>query len=177
MTRLFPTLALSVALTAAALSPALAQGFGWPGAMMGGGCPTIGMMGHGMMGGFFDREWRGRGPGMMGGQPRLGALVGGRLAYLKAELGITEAQTEAWNGYAAAVEARIEGMQAIHTSMWETLQQGTALERMDARIASMESMLDAMKALKPATEALYAALSDDQKKLADELIGLDCGAM
>ena len=146
MTRLFPTLVLSAALTAAALSPALAQGFGWPGTMM-------------------------------GGQPRLGALVGGRLAYLKAELGITEAQTEAWNGYAAAVEARIEGMQAIHTSMWETLQQGTALERMDARIASMESMLEAMKALKPATEALYAALSDEQKKLADELIGLDCGAM
>lgn len=177
MTGLLRTAALSLALTAAGFSPAQAQGFGFgaPGMMMmGGGCPTVGMMGQGMMGNW---NWGGRGQGMMGGQPRLGAMIGGRLAYLKAELGITDAQTEAWNGYAAAVEARIEGMQAIHTSMWETLQQGTALERMDARIAGMESMLEAMKALKPATEALYAALSDEQKKLADELIGLDCGAM
>ena len=174
MTKLLGTIALTAALTASMLSPALSQGFGYGGMMMGGGCPTIGMMGQGMM----NWNFGGRGPGMMsGGQPRLGALVGGRLAYLKAGLGITEAQTAAWDGYAQAVEARIEGMQAIHTSMWETLQQGTALERMDVRIAGMESMVDAMKALKPATEALYAALSDEQKKLADELIGLDCGAM
>lgn len=176
MRRIFATAALSVALGASTLSPSLAQGFGFgfggPGMMMGGGCPTIGMMGHGMMG------WGGRGPGMMfGQQPRLGALVGGRLAYLKAELGITDEQTEAWNGYAKAVEGRLESMQTIHNSMWETLQKGTAPERMDARIASMEAMLEAMKALKPATEALYAALSEEQKKLADELIGLDCGAM
>ena len=178
MIRQLGAMALAAALTAVPLSPSLGQGFGFggPGMMMGGGCPTIGMMGQGMMGGWND-EWRGRGRGMMGGQPRLGAMIGGRLAYLKSELAITEAQTEAWNGYAEAVEARIESMQAIHASMWETMQQGTALERMDARIASMESMLEAMKALKPATATLYEALSDEQKKQADDLIGLDCGAM
>jgi hypothetical protein len=41
----------------------------------------------------------------------------------------------------------------------------------------MESMLEAMKAVKPATEELYKVLSDDQKKVADELLGLGCGAM
>jgi hypothetical protein len=41
----------------------------------------------------------------------------------------------------------------------------------------METMLESMKAMKPATEALYAVLSDEQKKMADELIGADCGAM
>jgi hypothetical protein len=41
----------------------------------------------------------------------------------------------------------------------------------------MEAMVETMKAVKPATEKLYAVLSDEQKKIADELIGTDCGAM
>jgi hypothetical protein len=48
---------------------------------------------------------------------------------------------------------------------------------MDVRIANMETMLQAMKELKPATEKLYAALTDEQKAVADQLIGADCGAM
>jgi DNA-binding transcriptional LysR family regulator len=43
--------------------------------------------------------------------------------------------------------------------------------RMDARIKSMETMVDSMKAVKPATEKLYAVLTDEQKKVADQLIG------
>jgi hypothetical protein len=38
-------------------------------------------------------------------------------------------------------------------------------------------MVDSMKAVKPASEKLYAVLTDDQKKVADQLIGEDCGAM
>jgi len=34
-----------------------------------------------------------------------------------------------------------------------------------------------MKAVKPATDRLYTALTDAQKKVADQLIGMDCGAM
>jgi len=149
--------------------------------MMGGGCPMVGMMGQGMMGpgGWGQGAWGmgGWARGMMGAQPRLAALVDGRLAYLKGALGITETQAAAWDGYVEAVRARIDGMQAARQAMIGALDEGTAIARMDARIASMESMLAAMKALKPATETLYAALSDEQKKLADDLIGLDCGAM
>jgi len=32
-------------------------------------------------------------------------------------------------------------------------------------------MVDSLKALKPATEALYGVLTDEQKKKADELLG------
>ena len=35
-------------------------------------------------------------------------------------------------------------------------------------------MVDSLKALKPATEALYAALSEEQKKKADKLLGDGC---
>lgn len=135
--------------------------------MMGGGCATMGMMGQ--------AGW-GRGM-MMGRQPKMGAMVEGRLAYLKSELDITASQSAAWDAYASAVEARVEAMKGMHQSMSSAMHEGTALERMDARISAMEGMLAAMKELKPATEALYAALSDEQKKIADDLIGTDCGAM
>lgn len=183
MTRLFTTTALALALSAISLSATLAQGGAGPGwriGMMGGGCPTLGMMGQGTMSGMW--EWGdggpgNRGPGMMGRQPRVGAIVQGRLAYLKGELDITAAQTEAWNGYAEAVTNRIDLMQGMRQAMVEAMQEGTAIERMDVRISNMEAMLAAMKALKPATEKLYAVLTDDQKKMADQLIGADCGAM
>ena len=174
MTRFLGTAALALALTAASLNPSAAQtsddpGMPWAG-MMGGGCMMMGMMGQrgpqGMMG-----------QGMMWGPGRMGAAVDGRLAYLKGALEITEAQNEAWSAYVEAVKARIDGMQSMHTSMWETMRQGGALQRMDARIAAMEAMVETMKSVKPATEKLYQALSEQQKKVADELIGMDCGAM
>ena len=43
------------------------------------------------------------GPGMM---MDFGPMMEGRLAYVKAELGVTEAQTAAWDGYVSAVKAR-----------------------------------------------------------------------
>ncbi len=53
----------------------------------------------------------------------------------------------------------------------------TALEMMDARIKHMEARLESMKAARPATEALYLALSDEQKKKADRLLGKRPGMM
>lgn len=104
-------------------------------------------------------------------------MVAGRLAYLKGELNITDVQADAWKAYADAVESRVETMQSMRQSMMRAVQQGNAVERMDARIRAMEAMLESMKTVKPATEKLYSALSDEQKKIADELIGMDCGAM
>ena len=142
--------------------------------MMGGGCPSIGMMGHGRAGqGSGQGSWF---PGMMGRAPKMGAMVEGRLAYLKSELNITAEQQQAWDAYAAAVSARVDLMQGMHEGMAETMRTGTATERMDARISGMEAMLESMKAMKPATDGLYAVLKDEQKAVADELIGGDCGA-
>lgn len=181
MIRLFATATLAAVLTAAAISPSLAQRMGGPGAMgmMGGGCAMMGMMGPGMMGGGpWGQGFMGQGPGaVMDRQPRIDAMVEGRLAYLKGELGITDAQAEAWAGYAEAVKARIDLMQGMRQSMFDAMREGTAIERMDVRIANMEAMIEAMKQLRPATETLYAALTDEQKAVADQLIGNDCGAM
>ncbi len=184
MTKLFKTAALAFALGATALSSAVAQTADQTKpimGMMGGGCPMIGMMGQDMMGpGMMGQGMMGQGKmgqGMMGRHVKMGAMVDGRLAYLRSELNITDAQTEAWKGYTDAVKGRVDVMQGMRQGMMNAMQKGSAIERMDARMKGMEAMVESMKAVKPATEKLYAALSDEQKQVADQLIGLDCGAM
>ena len=171
---------------AAALAPvAGAQ----QGGMMGGGCPMMGMMGPGMGQGGMGQGGMGQGgmgqggmgqgqmhPGMMSGPEQMGALVEGRLAYLHSALGITAAQEPTWLAYAEAVRTQAATMQQTHATLHETMMSGAAPDRMAARIAGMSAMLAALQTLQPATAALYAGLADDQKSLADQLIGMDCGA-
>ena len=121
-----------------------------------------------MMGGKGKKEGQGM---MMHSVPMMEA----RLAYIKADLEITDAQSTAWDAYANAVRARHGAMETMHADMMKAKESGTVVDRMDARIKAMETMVDSLKALKPATEALYAALSEEQKKKADQLLGSGCG--
>lgn len=170
MRNVIAAITLGSVLGLSAFSPTLAQMNSQAGprmGMMGGECPTMGMMRRGPMGGGM----------MMGKHSRMGAMVAGRLAYLKSELKVSDTQTEAWERYADAVKSRVETMKGMRQTMMSAMQDGNAVDRMEARIAGMQAMLEAMKAIAPATEALYAVLSDSQKKTADQLIGADCGAM
>jgi hypothetical protein len=168
--------------TVATASIAMAQGEGQQTPMMGpgmmGNTPMgMGMMGPGMMGpnGMMGGGMQGMmGPGMMMGY---GPMMQGQLAYLKAELGITDVQTKAWNDYVSAVEARATTLQSMHAAMMQSMQTGSAVDRMEARTQAMQNMVDSMKAIKPATEALYKALTDEQKKKADLLLGNGCCMM
>ncbi len=97
-----------------------------PGMPMGGGmmgCPMMG--GQGMTMG--QMPMGGMGPGMM----MTGPAIEGRLAYLKAELGITEAQTAAWNGYVTAVKARQSAMQGTHQGTMHACASATPVARLD----------------------------------------------
>jgi hypothetical protein len=134
------------------------------------------MMGRGMMG---QGGMGMMGPGMHGmmGQGMmndLGPMMEGRLAYTKAELGITAEQTAAWDDYAKVVKARMTSMQKARAAMMKAMHSGSALERLDARTKAMENMVEGLKAERPAIETLYNALSDDQKKKADALLGIGC---
>lgn len=170
MRKFLKTAALALALGVGGLAPALAEDNDTSSpsrGMMGGGCSTMGMMGENKAG-----------HGMMRGHhARMGSVVEGRLAYLKSELGVTDAQAAAWSAYADAARARVEGMESMHMDMMAAMQKGGVMERMDARIKGMEAMLESMRAMRPATEALYAVLTPEQKAIADDLIGNDCGAM
>lgn len=175
MNKIFATTALALAMSATAIAPSFAQTNVPGGRMMGmagGGCPMMGMMGQGMMG----RGMMGQGA-PSGNEEQMGALADSRLAHLKTELKITDGQADVWKAYVDAIKARVTVMQGLRTTMMDAMDKSGAVDRMDIRIKSMEAMVESMKAVKPATEKLYAALTAEQKKAADQLIGVDCGAM
>jgi hypothetical protein len=128
------------------------------------------MMGHKMCGKRGMRKGHGRTPPSV-------PMMEGRLAYVKADLEITDAQLPAWNAYADAVRARRTKMEEMHAEMIKAKESGDALQRMDARIKGLETMLDSLKASKPAMEALYATLTDEQKKKAGHLLARRGGMM
>jgi len=131
---------------------------------------------------------KGMGPQMMAGgsalvSPRPEAVLEGRLAYLRAELGITDAEHVAWDAYAAARRAQLGRMQEMYQRLSDSAVTqggaigGDAIARLDAHIAAMEKMLETLKAIRPAVDGLYKVLNDDQKRLADQLLGADCNGM
>ncbi len=175
MNKIFPMTALALAMSATALAPSFAQTKAPSGhmGMAGGGCPMMGMMGPGMMG-----QGRMMGHGTpSGAEEQMAAIADRRLAHLTTELKITDGQVDVWKAYTEAVKARVTVMQGLRTTMMDAMDKGGAVDRMDIRIKSMEAMVESMKAVRPATEKLYAALTAEQRKAADQLIGIDCGGM
>ena len=129
-------------------------------------------MGH-MMG----EGWMGMGPGAM-----MLDHIDGRLAFLKTELKITEAQTPAWDALAKAVKDSATRRKAAMETMFQGgLDKRTLLERVDIQEAMMTSRLDEIRTIKAALGTLYAQLSDEQKKAADTtmfpMIGMGPGMM
>lgn len=131
--------------------------------------------GYGMMGNY--------GPGMMGGCPMMGAtadgkistFAAGRIAFLKAELGITEAQKSVWDAYAETIKGNLQSMQGMEQTMKTVVEAKSPADRLNAQIAALESRVAALKEVKPTLEKLYAVLSDEQKKKADEVLtGMGC---
>jgi hypothetical protein len=148
--------------------------------------PNPGSAGHPMMGG--DMQQMMRMMGMMqarmaraGMDGAMGATpfqhVEGRIAFLRAEIGITDAQQAPWNAFADA----LRGQAATMRTMRERMMQGGQAITWPGRIAREEEMLsarlDAVKAIEGPARSLYAALSTEQKAKADELMGHPMGPM
>jgi hypothetical protein len=140
--------------------------------MMQGGGKGPGGMG-GMMGG---RGMMGDCPAMMGmmSDDESPSFAEGRIAFLKAELAITDAQKGVWNAYADVVKRNFENMKATRKIMMGAMGDKTPVERLDARIEAMEGRVKMLKEIKPALNSLYSALSDDQRKKANEVMGMGC---
>lgn len=177
MTRMLKKLRIigaCAALVAMSAGDALAQGQ-MPGQMPGrmpGQMPGMGMMDGGMMGMGMMRMMA-QCPMMTGGD--MASHAQGRIAFLKAELGITDAQKAVWDAYAAALTKNLEGMQTTRTAMMKAMEAKSPVERLDSHLAAMEGRVAALKDVKPALGALYAALSAEQKTKADELLtGMGC---
>ncbi len=148
-----------------------------PGGMMSGGMPM-----------------QGKGQGMMmgqGGSGEMGAMmarhvegmmarhVEGRIAFLKAELKITESQQKLWDAVADAMRANAKAMTEMSGGTMTTGATANLPDRLAASEKALNARLDALHKYKAVVDPLYAALSDEQKKTADELVPgmMDAGMM
>jgi hypothetical protein len=129
------------------------------------------------------------GMSMMGGMPMMGMMqmmmgqndmaghVEGRIAFLKTELKITEAQSPQWNQFAEALRANARRMTETRGMMSQDGAAMSAPVRLDHMETMMTDMLESVRTTKAALTPLYAVLTDEQKKLADDLIRGPMGMM
>ena len=96
--------------------------------------------------------------------------IEGQIAFYKAELKITDAQAPQWNAFADAMRGNAANLRQTMMQARESQATISAPEQMERRIATLDAMRDAMQAMLAAAKPLYAVLSDDQKKTADELM-------
>jgi len=96
--------------------------------------------------------------------------VEGRLAFLKTELKITDAQLPLWDAVADVIRANARSMGSMAEGMMGSTQTAALPDRLAAREKMMSAHLEVLRKFKAAIDPLYAAFSDEQKKTADELL-------
>jgi hypothetical protein len=152
-----------------------------PGGMEMKGGATGGMMQGGMMGSDMSRMMA----MMHGGMMRGGMMadmplkhVEGRLAFLKTELKITAAQEPQWAKFADLIRSTAKNAEAAKpVKMQGGMKPSTTPERLANYEKTLAARLETVRALRAAVDPLYTSLSDDQKKVADELLMNPMGVM
>jgi hypothetical protein len=138
-------------------------------AMMGG---DMGRMMQGDMGQMMQRMHammaQGAGP-MMRAMQSLRHMEG-QIAFYRAELKITEAQLPQWDAFADALRSGAQRMQAAIMQAMQSNGPVPAPDQLERRIAIVSAQLETLRAMQAAGRPLYAVLSDEQRKIADELM-------
>jgi LTXXQ motif family protein len=156
--------------------------------------PPTTQPGVGMMGDMPMMNMMGR---MMGGMPMMNMTammrmmdmmvpgmaidrIEGRIAFLRAELNITEAQASAWNAFADAMRTNAKKLREVRASMMPQPDAGqqqalTMADHLDQQERWLVARLEGTRALKSAVTNLYGTLSEDQKKTANELLAPQMG--
>jgi hypothetical protein len=141
-------LAIASAALLSALSPAGAQD---PGAIRQGGAATAGQA---MMCRAYER-------------------VEGQLAYIKTELRITAAQEPQWNVFANVFRANKEKQYRscrLAQEQSRSMTSASLPESIKIKEDHLSEELEALRVLDAALQPLYATLSKEQKKTADEIL-------
>ena len=150
--------------------------------MMGGGMPMMNMMGDMPMMHMMHMQMMAM-MRMMEMDQGMVAIdrIEGRIAFLRAELKITEAQASAWNAFADALRANAQKLGQVRAAMTHQpaaagqQQAATMAQRLDTQERWLQARLEGTRALKSALTSLYGTLSDEQKKTADELLAPHTG--
>lgn len=147
------------------------QGMPMQHGMMQADMPMCSMMGGGMMRGGMMRG------GMMRGGMNMASRAETRLAALRRELAITQAQEQSWDAYAQALRTNAATMDRMHSEMMAGMSAAktlTPVERLDHHAQMMSTAQNAIATLRPAIVRLYDSLSAEQRKKADMLLVPDC---
>ena len=146
-----------------------------PGMMRGMGHGAMMGMDHGIMMG--PGMMQGMGPGMMHGREGMGFADPAALDELKAELGITPAQEQAWSKYAKAVQDAAEAAKTRREGVDPEVVSKMAPADRYAFVSRMrEQRQEKLGALRAAATELLATLDASQKAEATEILpGLGFG--
>ena len=148
--------------------------------------PQTGMMGaQGMMGGMPMMNMMAMMQMMGGGDASAMGMaehVEGRIAFLRTELKITDAQSGAWNELAAALRENAHILDAARPAMMAQMgccqtEAQSVTQRLDAQERWLSARLQGTHTIKAAVTKLYAVLSANQRKTADELLAPQIGMM
>jgi hypothetical protein len=158
---------------------------GHPGPSMGADMMQRGME-RGRMGMGMDMGQEAAGHGMMG-SAMMSMMMGaghteGRLAFIKAELKITDTQMPQWNAFAEAVRGNVPAMTNMHQSMTSQHQAaGTLPDRLAMEDKALSMHVAAFKKVEDSLTKLYEVLSPEQRKAADGIVlgpmGMPMGMM
>lgn len=97
--------------------------------------------------------------------------IEGRIAFMHAELRITDSQMAAWTEFANVLRANAKRSAEAHGAKGQQATATTA-DRLDEQERRLAARLEGVRALKAAYGKLYAVLDDKQKKTADELMAM-----
>jgi LTXXQ motif family protein len=136
---------------------------------------------------------------MMGGMPMINMMrrmrmmepdagmatidhVEGRIAFLRAELKITETQASTWDAFAAALRTNAQKLGEVRAAMMPQPGAGqqpapTITARLDLQERWFLARLEGTRTIKSVFTNLYGTLSDEQKKTANELLAPHLGMM
>lgn len=104
---------------------------------------------------------------------RVDEHVDGQLGYIKAELKITEAQTAQWNVFADAFRADKEKQAQTCKTVQEQMRSMASAplpDSMKIMADRLSARLESIRAMYAAIGPLYASLTQEQKKKADEIM-------
>ena len=96
--------------------------------------------------------------------------IEGRIAFFRAELGITESQAGVWEQFAEALRVSRRHLQEAQAALEHAHAQMTSAERLEEYERHLSSRLESLRTARTAFTQLRSVLDDRQRKEADELL-------
>lgn len=94
------------------------------------------------------------------------ARIEGQIAFLRTELHITDAQTPAWDAFAAALRSGRGHLDAARTALQESNTAADPVARLEGFENHLKSRTEALHMTRMAFSALYVQLDESQKRTA-----------